>query len=188
MEHKNTKNKIITIPNLLSLARIIIIPFIVWTYFCLDNKYISIALIILSGLTDIIDGYIARRFNMISNVGKILDPIADKLTQGTIIICLTLKYVWMRILVIVFVIKEVAMCILGIITIKKVGKIDGAKWYGKVNTVLLYIVMGILVLLPNINVIIANIMIIVSIISVVLSLVMYIHLYKKLWSEEKLKL
>ena len=187
MEHKNIKNQIWTIPNLLSLFRIILIPFIVWAYFGLENNYIAIALIILSGATDIVDGFIARKCNMISDVGKILDPIADKLTQGAVIICLTLKYVWMRALIVAFVVKEVIMGILGLITLKKVGEVNGAKWYGKANTVLLYVVMGVLVLFPQINVNVANVMILVCFVSLVFSLLMYIRFYSKSWKENKVK-
>lgn len=185
MESKNTKNQILTIPNLLSLFRIILIPFIVWAYLGLDNNYVAIALIILSGATDIVDGFIARRFHMLSDVGKILDPIADKLTQGTVIICLTLKYAWMRALIVVFILKEVAMGILGLITLKKVGEVNGAKWYGKANTVLLYVVMGVLVLFPQINGTVANVMIFACFVSLVLSLLMYIRFYRKIWKENK---
>ena len=74
------KGKIITIPNLLSLFRILLIPIIVWLY-CVEKKYeLTILVLLISGASDIIDGFIARRFNMISDIGKALDPIVDKLT------------------------------------------------------------------------------------------------------------
>lgn len=186
-KNTNVKSQILTIPNLLSLFRIILIPFIVWAYFGIENNYVAIALIILSGATDIVDGFIARKFNMISEVGKVLDPIADKLTQGTVMICLTLKCVWMRALIVAFVLKEVTMGILGLITLKKVGEVNSAKWYGKANTVLLYVVMGVLVLFPQINVNVANVMILVCFVSLVLSLLMYIRFYSKNWKENKVK-
>ena len=78
------KENILTIPNLLSLIRILLIPFIIWLY-CAQKAYLcTIIVIALSGFTDIIDGKIARKFNMVSDVGKVLDPVADKLTQATL--------------------------------------------------------------------------------------------------------
>ena len=86
------KENILTIPNLLSLIRILLIPFIIWLY-CARKAYLcTIIVIALSGFTDIIDGKIARKFNMVSDVGKVLDPVADKLTQATLVICLIARY------------------------------------------------------------------------------------------------
>ena len=83
-------NRIFTIPNLLSLIRILLIPVFVALFF--HDEMIGAALIlILSGLTDTLDGYIARHFNMITNLGKVLDPIADKLTQAVVAFCLCVK-------------------------------------------------------------------------------------------------
>ena len=75
------EKKIVTIPNILSFFRICLLPVIVWLY-GVENNYVWAGyILILSGVTDMADGYIARHFHMISNLGKILDPIADKLTQ-----------------------------------------------------------------------------------------------------------
>ena len=85
------KKDILTIPNLLSLLRLLMIPVIVWLYVKEKNYYAATGMVILSGATDIADGIIARKCNMVSDFGKILDPIADKLTQAALIICLSLK-------------------------------------------------------------------------------------------------
>lgn len=182
MENKPVaKNQILTIPNFLSLFRIVLIPFIVWAYCGLENAYLALGLIILSALTDIVDGFIARKFNMISDFGKILDPIADKLTQGTVIICLTLKYKLMRVLIAFFIIKEIIMGLMGAITLKKKGKVNSAKWYGKANTVVLYAVMMALVLFPNINGTVADILIYICMAVMALALLLYINFYVKIW-------
>ena len=78
MENKRfSKNAILTIPNLISLFRILLIPLIIWLY-CGKKQYAAtIAVVAISGVSDIIDGKIARKFNMVSDVGKVLDPIAD---------------------------------------------------------------------------------------------------------------
>ena len=100
------KGKIITIPNLLSLFRILLIPIIVWLY-CVEKKYeLTILVLLISGASDIIDGFIARRFNMISDIGKALDPIVDKLTQGVTLICLLIDFPRLAILLFGLLIKE----------------------------------------------------------------------------------
>ena len=186
MENKvETKNQILTIPNILSLFRIVLIPFIVWAYFGLEKPYIALGLIILSAITDIVDGFIARKFNMVSDFGKILDPIADKLTQGTVIICLTLKYQLMRVLITLFIVKEIIMGLMGAITLKKYGKVNSAKWYGKVNTVILYAVMMLLVLFPDINLGLANALIYTCMVVMILALIFYICFYVKIWRINK---
>lgn len=83
MEQTNSpyKNKILTIPNLLSFFRMCLIPLIIWQYVYKDNHITALCLLALSGMTDIADGIIARKFNMVSDFGKAFDPIADKLTQ-----------------------------------------------------------------------------------------------------------
>ena len=83
-------NRIFTIPNLLSLIRILLIPVFVALFFH-DEMIWAALILIISGLTDTLDGYIARHFNMITNLGKVLDPIADKLTQAVVAFCLCVK-------------------------------------------------------------------------------------------------
>ena len=86
------KNQILTIPNLLSVVRLALIPVIVWLYSVEKNYYGAIGVIALSAATDIVDGWIARHFNMVSDFGKALDPLADKLTQAALLLCLLSKY------------------------------------------------------------------------------------------------
>ncbi len=171
------KGQVLTIPNLLSLVRILLIPLIVWLY-CFRQKYhLAAVVILLSGATDIIDGFIARRFNMVSDIGKALDPIADKLTQFSIILCLTVKYPLMMALVIFFVIKEIIMLILGLIVMNKKGEVNGAKWHGKANTVIIYSVMMVLILFPQIPLFWANCMVVLCGCSMLFSLISYIVFY-----------
>ena len=109
---------ILTIPNLISLFRILLIPLIIWLY-CGKKQYTAtIAVIVISGASDIIDGKIARKFHMVSDVGKVLDPIADKLTQVTLVICLTARYPWMWALLALFAVKECLMLLWGYLTLK----------------------------------------------------------------------
>lgn len=135
------KNKIswniLTIPNILSMLRVAMIPLIAKLYF--DEEYYSaVGVLVLSGITDIIDGFVARKFNMTSNLGKILDPVADKLTQGLIILCLAIRYPYMLIMFGLMAVKELVLSIVGIMAIKKTQKVKSANWHGKITTFLLY--------------------------------------------------
>lgn len=82
---QSLKKEIFSIPNIMGYARIILIPIFVWTYYTAEEMmdyYFAAFVILLSGLTDMLDGYVARKYDMITELGKVLDPIADKLTQG----------------------------------------------------------------------------------------------------------
>ena len=119
---KNWKKEIITIPNLLSLFRLTLIPVYISIYLnakTAADYYLAAAILAVSCLTDLIDGKIARHFNMISTLGKILDPLADKLTQFTLIVCLTVKYPILKYLVSLFVLKESFQLIAGCLNLKK---------------------------------------------------------------------
>lgn len=150
------KNQILTIPNLLSVVRIALIPVIVWLYSCEKNYYAAIGVIVLSAATDIVDGFIARHFNMISDFGKALDPLADKLTQASLLLCLLSSYVQMWALIIIFGLCEITKFTLGIIIAKKHDEVNGAKWYGKANTVIIYATMMALILFPQMSGTLAN--------------------------------
>ena len=119
---KLDKKNIFTIPNILSSFRVIL-AFVFLTIFYqsdLDNKErYSTAIILISALTDFLDGKIARKFNMVSELGKILDPIADKITQGVLILCLMKKYPLLRWLFLLFTVKEAFMGIVGAKVLKK---------------------------------------------------------------------
>lgn len=171
------KENILTIPNLLSLIRILLIPVIIWLY-CVEEAYLPTILVIaLSGFTDIIDGKIARKFNMVSDVGKVLDPIADKLTQAVLVICLIARYPRMRALLSLFAVKECLMLLWGYWTLKRTDTINSAKWYGKLSTVVLYAVMMILILFVDIPEESANALMLLCGGMMLLSLVLYGRFY-----------
>ncbi len=136
-----SKKQILTVPNLLSLLRLLMIPLLVWLY-CFRAEYVMAgALLILSGLTDVVDGFIARHFHMISDIGKVLDPLADKLTQGAMMLCLVFRFPLMALPLALLVVKEIVMFVTGYFVIKKSGTVPGANWHGKVATCLLYAMM-----------------------------------------------
>lgn len=174
------KEQVLTIPNLLSIVRLLMIPLIIRLYYS-RLYYAAVIVILLSGLTDIADGIIARKFNMVSDFGKILDPIADKLTQASLIISLAIRYKLMIPLIIEFALRELCMVVMGFITIKKYNSVNSSKWYGKLTTVALYAVMMILILFPRIPDAAANGMIIACGLIMLLSLYMYVRFYMQLW-------
>jgi len=180
------KNQILTIPNLLSLIRLLMIPVIIWLY-CEKEDYLAAAIMtVLSGLTDIADGIIARKFHLVSDLGKILDPIADKLTQAALIFCLISKFEWMLWLFIFFAVKEITMGISGMIVIKKKDVVNSSQWFGKLATVVLYAVMILLFLFPGISTAWANVMILLCAAVLLLSMVKYLTFHCKLLrSKEK---
>ncbi len=138
----------LTVPNLLSLIRIILIPVFGVLFY---NGHIgwSVIVLILSGLTDFFDGKIARKFNQISELGKMLDPVADKLTQITIAIVIFLEFnkssdptiQWFKWVFLFFLFKELLMVVIGAIMLVCGLRPVAAEIYGKVATFVFYGVM-----------------------------------------------
>lgn len=141
-----------TVPNWLSFARIIMVPIFAYLFLndgIKNNIIWAVFVLALSGLSDFLDGKIARRFNQISDLGKVLDPVADKLTQITIAVLLYIKFSsssesliktfsW---IFLVFIIKEFIMVLFGGIMIAIGLRPSAAEIYGKVATFVFYFVM-----------------------------------------------
>jgi len=172
--NKNTENKIITIPNILTFFRLVLIPVIAWQYVVAKDYITTLWLLLLSGISDIADGFIARRFNMSSNLGKALDPVADKLTQFVMLLCLITRFKWMIVPAVLIFIKEWTSGIFGLIAIKKTHKVKGAVWHGKVTTVLLYTTIVIHVVWYNIPEIVSLILIGSCVCMMVFSFISYL--------------
>lgn len=133
------------IPNALSLLRILLVPVFVILY-CLRWDRWAFAVLVLSGVTDLFDGMIARRFNQITDCGKLLDPISDKLTQVAVVISLTTRFRELLPLTVLCVIKESCQAIGGVLMLKRQCEVRGSKWFGKVSTAVFYAAMSALVL------------------------------------------
>ncbi|MBQ7323198.1 MAG: CDP-alcohol phosphatidyltransferase family protein [Clostridia bacterium] len=146
---KLSKDQILTIPNLLSFFRIALIPIIAWLY-CTEHPYWALSVVILSGLTDLADGYIARKYNMITDFGKMIDTIADKLTQGVVLICLLTHFPWMWLPLGIMILKESFSLSLRLIVFKKTELVTSAVWHGKLCTCLLYFIMALHIVWPTI--------------------------------------
>jgi len=144
-----------TVPNAISLARIALLPLFVWLYLTSDEtngrEFLSFIVLVASGLSDLFDGMIARKFNQISDLGKLLDPLADKLTQVTVMVCLFMRYHIVIYLLIICLVKELCQGLGGLILLHRGAKLDGARWYGKVSTFVFYGVMACIVLMNDMN-------------------------------------
>lgn len=176
------------IPNLLSVMRMILIPVFV-VFFFSKRSYagpVAAAVLVFSGLTDVADGIIARKFHMITALGQILDPLADKLTQATVCVCLVLKNtapVWLLLL---FVLKEALMVVGGASLIKKGREISSSKWFGKLATVIFYIVV-ISIIFFNLSRGVTDILLVIALGFMFFSLCMYIPVFRRLISGRDVK-
>lgn len=141
-----------TIPNLLCAIRILLVPLFVVLYLK-GYPGFAVSVLIVSGLTDTFDGRIARKYNQVSELGKLLDPVADKLTQISVAMVLLVKFYssssssmkmfsWVFL---VFLLKEVLMLCVGLFMLTKGLKPSGAEIFGKVATFVFYVVMLILI-------------------------------------------
>lgn len=132
----NPKNNF-SIPNIISTVRLLLIPFILYFYIK-GNTWLAVSLVAISGLTDALDGYIARHYNQITPLGKMLDPLADKLTQIALGVCLITQFPAVIPLVIVLVTKELLMLIWGLRLLRAGLAPFSALWWGKVATIAFY--------------------------------------------------
>ena len=177
---KNWKTEILTVPNLLSLFRLLLLPVYARIYLNATEDYqylLAGGIMALSCLTDLIDGKIARHFNQITNLGKILDPLADKITQFTLTLCLSLKYPVLHPVLALFVVKEVFQLVVGLAFLMKGRMLPGALMAGKICTTVLFVSLITLVLLPNMNPVLVDLIAIVDGIFLVISFISYILAY-----------
>ena len=136
-------HRILTVPNLLSFFRILLIPVIICLYFK-EQYWWAFGLLVLSGATDVVDVWIARTFHLVSDFGKAIYPVADKLTQIALLLCLMpMKYWWM---VAILITKEASIGILTLIALRRTHSVYSAGWYGKICTVVIYLSMFVLIL------------------------------------------
>ena len=170
------KKELLTIPNLLSLIRLIMIPVYVVIY--LNGQYqLAGCIIAASCLTDAADGFIARHFNMISHVGKLLDPIADKLTQFALILCITVTYPAMLLVLVLLVIKELIQGICLLLVMRKGKALKGALIMGKICTAFLFTTLVAMVVYPYFSKNVVDAIVLVDCIMLVAALVQYLFAF-----------
>lgn len=177
---KFSKKDLWTIPNILCYIRFLLIPAFVILYIkaTTPGEYLRAAIIVfISGMTDFLDGFIARKYHMITDLGKLIDPIADKLTQASLIFVLIVKIKWMYLLLIMFLVLQLFLVIAGLIMLNKGTKLNGSKWFGKISTTVFYAVMLILVAMPTLKYQTTNALMLVCGAFLFLSLLLYMKEY-----------
>ncbi len=144
----------LTIPNILSYIRILMIPLYIYLYVTADEQmeyYWAAGVLVLSALTDSLDGIIARKTGQITDLGKVIDPLADKLTQVAVIGAMFLERPYILPLLILFVVKELFLLVNNLVLYRKDIKMDGSMWFGKVATAVFYFCMFLLVIFPTLD-------------------------------------
>lgn len=177
---KDWKKEVLTIPNLLSLFRLALIPVYVTIYLNANDPfqyYLAGGILAVSCMTDLIDGKIARHFNMISNLGKILDPVADKSTQFALTLCISLKQPALRPVLVLFVVKESFQLIAMLVNLRKGKALNGALMAGKVCTSVLFMSLLVLVIFPMLNPLTVHIIAAIDTFFLIVSFVSYIFAY-----------
>ncbi len=173
-----------SIPNILSYFRLLLIPLFIVLYVQEDFTEALITLAA-SGLSDILDGRIARKYDMVTDLGKVLDPVADKLTQCAMMLCVAMRYPAMWWLLGLHVVKEAVMLIMGWYVLKRTDTVNSAIWVGKLCTGVIYAVMMLHVILPHLPQPVSVGCTIVCAGLIVLSLIVYTARYVKILGGKK---
>ncbi len=177
------------IPNTLSLLRLAMVPLFAVAFFqpAPQARYWAAGIYALAFFTDIADGYLARRLNQITRLGRILDPLADKLMTFTVIICIAAAGgipVWA---VVVFFLKEAAMALGAMSLLHRIDDVMPANWLGKVSTGVFFVVCAALVLFPQIPGFWATAMISLALLLTILAFLYYLWLYLSILGKKKTK-
>ena len=189
------------IPNILTVLRFLLIPFTLY-YLTNDQFILAIIFLTLSGLTDVLDGAIARKFNLITNFGKLIDPLADKITQLSVLGALVSKNIIPKWILIIVLVKEAAM-VAGASFLYGKDLVVSSKWYGKASTVLFYLAIVLSMIFRDLKITtsIDLILYYIAVTMTIFSLVMYfrefytkgylkkesLKLYEKIKIESKIK-
>lgn len=178
--NEGSSKRIITIPNILSVIRILlIVPFVI--LFARESYLKAVIVIVLSGLSDMFDGLIARAFNQKSDLGLLLDPLADKLTLVSVVVSVTMKLRYVLPVTLILLIKEFIMILGGIYLVRNKIEVPHSKWYGKLATIVFYTTASVLVYLKAVldyeNKVLSVALILITTASMIFALIMYIKLF-----------
>ena len=136
------------IPNILTGLRIVLLPFFIWQIL-IGNREVAGIILVISSITDMFDGFLARRLNCVSNLGKLLDPIADKFTQGTVAVILISLYKEFWYYFAFIILKDFVILLLGLILLKQGMVYSGSKLIGKISTFYIYTISITLIIFPK---------------------------------------
>ena len=176
MFFRNWSKDLFNIPNLLSLFRLMLIPVYMTIY--LEGQYLLAGCILaLSCLTDLLDGWIARRFDLCTQLGKFLDPLADKATQLSLALCLSLRYPILKSMVVLLVCKEAFQLGAGIYYLRRGLVLSHALTMGKICTAALFLSLMVLVFLPRIPPRVVSLLALADLTALSLSFLCYAQAY-----------
>lgn len=178
------------IPNILTIIRFLLVP--VFGYFLYNGKYIIAIIIFISAcITDVLDGVIARKFNLITSFGKLADPLADKFLQLTAIAILSIQKIIPLPVLIIVLAKELFMIAGSILIYKKVNFVVQANWYGKMTTVIFAFAIVMTIILYSTRIanvytnVIINIFVFIAVFSTLFSFFMYSMEFRKITNNKK---
>lgn len=177
------KEDLFTIPNIIGYVRILLIPVFCWLYITAQTPQdylLASGVVLFSSFTDLFDGMIARKFNQVTELGKALDPIADKLTHAAMAVCLATRYPLMWVLIALLAVKEGYMGIMGLYFLKRGQMLNGAMWFGKVCTAVLFVGLVCLFFFYRLSSTVANGIILVMMVVMLVTLVLYIPVFRKM--------
>lgn len=177
----------LNIPNTLSVVRICLVPVFFLVYFsgAEYSRFYAAAVYAVASITDVLDGKIARKYNMTTNLGRILDPLGDKLMTVSVILCITIDGIIPVWAVIIFVVKEGLMGLGGLFLYNKFEEMPPSNYFGKCSTVVFFAVCVILMLFRGIPRSVALIMISVALAVMLLAFVSYIFKFAGLVKNEE---
>lgn len=180
---KINKREVLAIPNILSYIRIALLPVFCFLYLTAEttSQYqMAGIIVVISGLTDLVDGKIARKFNAVTELGKLMDPIADKLTLTVVAFCLVARFPMLIYLAVAILIKEVYMFVMTAKFFKRGKKLDGAEYFSKVCTTTLFAFFAGLIFFPDRLSVMINILVGFEIAMVTVTIAVYHRAFKRL--------
>lgn len=186
MRGEPRKEDLINIPNVLCYIRILLVPLFIYL-FIKEYYWQSALIVMIASATDVVDGWLARKLDMITDWGKFIDPLADKLMQFAMLICAIFKNPWVSILVGVFALKEAVMLIVGIYIYRKGDNLNGAMWCGKLCTITLNSSLLLIIALPT-DILTNNLvfcLIGASTAMLVISFIIYMREYARMYKDMK---
>lgn len=168
------------VPNILTVIRLLLIP--VFAYYLWQGSYVvAVVIFLLAGLTDILDGFIARKYNLVTPWGKLADPLADKLMQITALVILSaVKGLIPTELLAIVIAKEVFMAIGAILLLKQNNYVVSANWYGKLATIVFYVaIIAIIFKAPHPY---DTVSISIAVLSTLFAFIMYVRTFRQIKS------
>lgn len=167
-----------SIPNILSVIRMLLVPVFILLFFSegRDAHLWALSVFVIAGITDVVDGYLARKNNWITDIGKLLDPLADKLMQFAAFVCLSIKNTYLIWLVALIAIKEFLFLVGGGYMLKKRKIVVHSLWYGKMSTFVVTVSVCLMIVFCNVQELVIT-MSLLSAAALVFSLIMYFIKY-----------